>query len=189
MNEMDKLRVSGKLHGVGVYKKALDAAQKEIIEQLKKRQEIDKRIVSLKRTIDGLTAICDEIGMVLPPDLTIPPDLEQRDSLTESILKVLSESTIGLTPTQVRDALIKIGFNVERYKQEMVPIHNTLKRLVAAGTVAAIKDQQGKTVSYRWVSPIARALAMDPLPYGPNRNSIANMSNEQLANLTRKSKL
>ena len=188
MSEIDKLRISGKLHGTGVYKKALDAAQNEIVGLLKKRQEIDKRIVSLKRTIDGLTAICNEIGMVLPPGLAVPADLENGDSLTESILKVLSESGTALTPPQVRGALLKVGFNVGRYRQEMVPIHNTLKRLEAAGTIAAVKDERGKTISYRWVSPIARALALEPPPYGPNRNAIANMSDEQLADLARKAK-
>jgi hypothetical protein len=165
MSELDKFRVAGRLHGPEVYRKALKAAQDEIIELLRNRQEIDRRIAGLKRTIDGLTAVCDEIGMVLPPELALPPQATgtvELEGLTDSIVKVLQASNSQMTPTQVRDELERLGFNLGKYKQHMVPIHNTLKRLEAGGTVGSIKDERGRTVAYRWVSPIARALALEP---------------------------
>jgi hypothetical protein len=64
-----------------------------------------------------------------------------------------------LTPTEVRDSLAARGMDLSKYKQPLVPIHNTLKRLVSQEELVEFRDDSGDLRGYRWVSPLARAVA------------------------------
>src|ERR1700756_762908 len=54
----------------------------------------------------------------------------QEMGLTEAIRWVFRQPLLlPLTPTQVRDHLAQMGYELDKYKHVMPPIHNTLKRM------------------------------------------------------------
>ncbi len=101
-----------------------------IVEQLAKvagetlEPEIANRIRELKLEQEG--AIGQEMG------------------LSEAIRWVFRQPQIlPLTPTQVRDELAKMGYDLEKYAHVMPPIHNTLKRMKEAGEIKEVEGVGG----------------------------------------------
>lgn len=138
---------------------ALDAARKALTEALEERSAVEQRIISLKQTIEGLSALCEPESN---QDLVDVEEGGQRFSfsLTDAIRMAFSaDSEAVLTPPQIRDALLANGLNLSRYKQPLVPIHNTLKRLASQEEIVESRDAKGDFLGYRWVSPLARAVA------------------------------
>jgi len=143
------------------FETALKQARKSLKEAYEERNAIEHRILSLKQTIDGLAALCEpepNEEFVQVKECHLPDGY--NTSLTGAIRRIFSESTEHmLTPPEVRDALLAMGVNLARYKQPLVPIHNTLKRLEAQGELVPFRDDAGDLRGYRWVSPLARAVA------------------------------
>lgn len=106
-----------------------------IVEQLAKvagetlEPEIANRIKELKREQEG--AVGQEMG------------------LSEAIRWVFRQPHIlPLTPTQVRDELAKMGYDLEKYAFVMPPIHNTLKRMKEAGEIKEVEGIGGLGRAY-----------------------------------------
>jgi hypothetical protein len=108
-------------------------------------------------------------------DASDPSDVELSDFIanelgtkalrfTDGVRMVLRQSAsreVPISVPEIRDQLINLGFNFAKYAQPLVPIHNTLKRLEEQGEVSPIKNEQGQTLGYKWISPIERALASE----------------------------
>ena len=64
--------------------------------------------------------------------------------LTEAIRWVFRQPLLLLlTPTQVRDRLAEMGYDLEKYAHVMPPIHNTLKRMRDAGEIKEVEGIGG----------------------------------------------
>lgn len=90
---------------------------------------------------------------------TIPPDLQNRISQLTSVKQTLLPEDMGLTeairwvfkqplilpltPTQVRDHLAEMGYDLGKYAHMMPPIHNTLKRMKEAGEIKEVDNPVG----------------------------------------------
>ena len=84
------------------------------------------------------------IGAVTP--------LAKYKSFTDAISYALKTVRTCLVPTQVRDRLLLLGYDLKKYKSDPVAsIHTILKRLEFAGRVRSERNDIGKT-AYRWVS-------------------------------------
>ncbi len=154
------------------YKRTLVTAKTEMGELLRQRTEIDSRIGKLAPVIEYLSVLCDEIQSS-PPDLPMPSqlDLGLSDAIRLAFKSVVPES---LTPTEVRDKLKGSGFNLDKYANELPPIHNTIARLKEQGEIEETARPNGDR-AYRWVSSLKRALLeIEPKTYGA-ANSLANM--------------
>ena len=160
---------------------ALKEARKALTDAKEERSALEQRIVSLKQTIDGLSALCEpepneDFVQVNGGNL---PD-GYSTSLTDAIRRIfMSSKEPMLTPPEVRDALVALGVNIAKYKQPLVPIHNTLKRLTSQEELVEFRDDDNVLRGYRWVSPLARAVAEieDPiykLPTTDDRHRIHN---------------
>ncbi|HXC43021.1 MAG TPA: hypothetical protein VNY51_05810 [Candidatus Dormibacteraeota bacterium] len=121
----------------------------------------------MKQTIDGLSALCEP-----QPDEDFVEVQEGGEpysfKLTDAIRLVFSGSSEPvLTAPEIRDELVAKGIKLSKYKQPLVPIHNTLKRLALQGELVEFRDDAGDLRGYRWVSPLARAVAeVSPIPAG-----------------------
>jgi hypothetical protein len=63
----------------------------------------------------------------------------QEMGLTEAIRWVFRQPLLlPLTPTQVRDRMAEMGYDLSKYKHVMPPIHNTLKRMKEAGEIREV---------------------------------------------------
>ena len=61
------------------------------------------------------------------------------------------------------DMLTRQGFDFSKYKQELVPVHNTLKRLVDQGRPLPSLTVKVRSLGTKWVDPIQhRVLSQDP---------------------------
>jgi hypothetical protein len=64
--------------------------------------------------------------------------------LTEAIRWVFRQPLLlPLTPTQVRDRMAEMGYDLSKYKHVMPPIHNTLKRMKEAGEIEEVDGLGG----------------------------------------------
>jgi hypothetical protein len=146
---------------------ALEKAHAKLDELLSARTIIDKEIVDWKRVIDSLLAVSESDGSD-PSDIDLQPFVakelgSKRLKFTDAIRMILHETADhAISVPEVRDRLINLGFNLSKYKQQLVPIHNTLKRLEEQGEVKPIKNEAGQTLGYKWISAIERALSAEP---------------------------
>jgi hypothetical protein len=124
------------------------------------RAKIDREIAEWKRVFDSLSAVTEDV----PDDVILADDTDKFPlKFTDAIRLTLSlNRDAALTAPLIRDILIRHGFDFSRYKQELVPIHNTLKRLVEQGEAAAVTDEGGQIAGYKYVDPIQRVLSQDP---------------------------
>ncbi len=145
---------------------ALTTARTTLDDLLRKRQDIDRQILSYQRTVDSLSEILEkEHEAELPPSL-MPSDSDasQTIGLTRAVRNILFEKGTPIGPTAVRDALIASGVNMEKYSSQMVVVHNTLKRLCASGEVERVPTSNGTAFQYVWVGPVAAAMKREQRP-------------------------
>ena len=128
------------------YRRALDAAVREYESLGQQRQDIDKRLAELAQTISTLSRLCG-----LTP--TVPWGLTDA-------CRVVLRSGLPMTPTDVRDRLLSIGFDLSKYSNELAGIHTVLKRLNESGELRFLVGgpRQG---AYLWNRP-ATAAALGP---------------------------
>ena len=140
------------------YKSALDSAKAELSDLIQKREEISQRIVRLQQTVSSLEALREEDDA---EKVTVQVHKGPRftANLTDAMRFLFEEYKDKVfTPTEVRNHLISMGVDLSKYAQQMVPIHNTLKRLEQQGEIANLRSADMKSSTYRWISPFVRAL-------------------------------
>ena len=129
------------------YRRALDAATREYEELGAERQGIDTRLAELAQTIGTLSRL---IG--LTP--TVPL------GLTDAIRLVVRGAGVPMTPTDVRDRLRAIGFDISRYVNDLAAVHTILKRLNESGELRFVARGPGAH-QYTWNAP-STAVALGP---------------------------
>jgi hypothetical protein len=154
---------------------ALETAHQKLNQLLTDRVRIDKEIVEWKQLVDSLLAVSQS-------DESDPSDVELGDFIarelgtkalkfTDGVRMVLSQNAsrkVPISVPEIRDQLINLGFDFAKYAQQLVPIHNTLKRLEEQGEVTPLKNEEGQTLGYKWISPIERALNEQPAQISRN---------------------
>jgi hypothetical protein len=146
----------------------LEFGHKRLSELLTDRARIDKEIVGWKRVIDSVLSVSESEASD-PSDVEVSAFVENETGLktikfTDGVRMVLSQNTsreVPISVPEIRDQLVNLGFDFAKYAQPLVPIHNTLKRLEDQGEVNPLKNDQGQTLGYKWISPIERALWND----------------------------
>lgn len=89
-------------------------------------EDIQSRIMALNKVKQAGEAPLEDMG------------------LTEAIRWVFRQPLLlPLTPTQVRDRLAEMGYDVNKYAYPMPPIHNTLKRMKEAGEIREVEGVGG----------------------------------------------
>lgn len=128
------------------YRSALNTAIAEYEGLGEERRRIDARLSQLAETISTLSRL---VG--LQP--TVPV------GLTDALRMVYRNAGIPLSPTDARDRLRAIGFDLSAYSNDMAAIHTVLRRLNDAGELKFMATP-GKQL-YRWVIP-PRPIAIGP---------------------------
>jgi predicted transcriptional regulator len=141
------------------YKKALETARRELVERAAQREWIDRRIGQLKKFIEGIGPLVEgEELEVYAATLSAAIDGEHDPGgvivASEGITDVMKRAFVlndSLTPTEVRDQLIVMGFDMERFSNVLATIHSVLKRLVEQQWLEQI-EKDGKPAYRRRVS-------------------------------------
>jgi|SRR5580704_416568 hypothetical protein len=149
---------------------ALEAAYKKVSDLLAERSRIDKELVGWKRVIDSLMAVSEGEDASDPSDVQVSalgkPSGKTTIKFTDGVRMVLQQNQhreVPISVPEIKAQLINLGFDFSKYAQPLVPVHNCLKRLEEQREVSALKNEQGQTLGYKWVSEVERAFR---LPFG-----------------------
>ena len=133
----------------------LKYAQERLLELLRQESDVKGHISHWSSVVEGLAKLS---GEPLEPEIASRiNELKQKEEtgagsemgLTEAIRWVFRQPLIlPLTPTDVRDQLAKMGYELEKYKFVMPPIHNTLKRMKEAGEIREVEGVGGLGKAY-----------------------------------------
>jgi len=121
------------------YRRALDAAAREYEALGDRRREIDQRLAELAQSMATLSRL-----LGLTP--TVPL------GLTDAVRLVVRGAGLPMTPIEVRDRLVGVGFDVSKYVNDLAAVHTILKRLNEAGELRFIPRTPGKH-QYTWNRP------------------------------------
>jgi hypothetical protein len=113
------------------FKQTLETARRTRDELIKKRTEIDRELMQQSRVI---AAVSEILGETADSDIGI----------TEATLVVIRGADEPMAPTQVRDELRRIGYDIDSFSNPMASLHQVLKRLEEKGEIWAEKTQDGK---------------------------------------------
>jgi hypothetical protein len=141
------------------YGVALESAEEELRQLLRQREEISSRILRLQQTVSALETLQEKENDAAPIEAPGRTGNIPITSLTDTMRHIFEHSHGEvLAPTQVRDYLVGLGIDFSRYKQPMVPVHNTLTRLEKQGEIGWVKSGDDQKSGYRWIDPFVRAL-------------------------------
>ena len=107
------------------YRRALQTAIREYETLGQQRQDVDRRLAEVAQTIGTLSRLCG-----LTP--TVPL------GLTDACRLIARGAGVPLTPVDVRERLQSIGFDLEKYSNDLAAIHTILKRLNESGELRLI---------------------------------------------------
>jgi hypothetical protein len=132
--------------------KMYESARERLRELVRQETEIKDQISHWGPIVEQLAKLS---GETIEPDITsrineLKQDEEvaqgagQEMGLTEAIRWVFRQPLLlPLTPTQVRDRMAEMGYDLGKYKHVMPPIHNTLKRMKEAGEIKEVEGLGG----------------------------------------------
>jgi hypothetical protein len=127
--------------------KMYESARERLKELLRQEIEIKHQITHWGPVVEQLARLTGET--VDPEIASRINELKQDEAsaqgagqemgLTEAIRWVFRQPLLlPLTPTQVRDRMAEMGYDLSKYKHVMPPIHNTLKRMKEAGEIKEV---------------------------------------------------
>jgi hypothetical protein len=117
------------------YKQAYATAKLDLLEQLQKRDDLDQKIRKLKQTVKALGELCgapaEELDKLL---LAEGFAIDAKPGFTESIRRLFRIRQVALSPTEIRDDLMKMGVGMEQVNL-LSSIHTVLRRMAEAGEI------------------------------------------------------
>lgn len=130
------------------YKRAYKEAQKELTDLVTQQEEIERRILMLRQTVSNLQALCESKKIEIMPspgDEYIVEYLLTKSTLPDEIVTILRAYWPAWNrPSEVRNELEKLGYDMARYTNPLATITMVLKRLVEAGKVQEmVHTEQG----------------------------------------------
>jgi hypothetical protein len=121
------------------------SARDRLLELLRQEKDVTDQISHWAPIVEQLARLC---GATVDPEIASrinelnkvnPAGVGEEMGLTEAIRWVFRQPLmLPLTPTQVRDHLAEMGYDLEKYAFVMPPIHNTLKRMKEAGEIREV---------------------------------------------------
>jgi hypothetical protein len=122
------------------YKQAYAAAKQDLLQQLQKRDELEQKIRKLKQTVKVLGDLCgadpEEIDKLL---LVEGFALDAKPGFTDSIRRLFRIHQTALSPTDVREDLVKMGIGVGQVNL-LSSIHTVLRRMAEAGEIEKTEE-------------------------------------------------
>jgi hypothetical protein len=132
--------------------KMYESARERLKELLRQEIEIKDQISHWGPVVDQLARLSGETIdqdiasriNELKQDEASAAGAGQEMGLTEAIRWVFRQPLLlPLTPTQVRNRMAEMGYDLSKYKHVMPPIHNTLKRMKEAGEINEVEGIGG----------------------------------------------
>ena len=103
------------------YKDALEQARNELVYAKNQSSHWYLQVIRLQNLVKALESRAERVK--------IGDQLRFHSELTETIEALVNQTAEPMSPTQVRDDLVFLGFDIARYANPLAMIHQTLKRL------------------------------------------------------------
>jgi hypothetical protein len=130
--------------------KMYESARDRLLELMRQEKDAKDQISHWAPIVEQLAKLC---GATVDPEIVSRINelnkvnhtgVGEEMGLTEAIRWVFRQPLmLPLTPTQVRDHLAEMGYDLEKYAFVMPPIHNTLKRMKEAGEIKEVDNVGG----------------------------------------------
>jgi|SRR5208282_2404888 len=151
------------------YRKALESAVQELEALLEVQEDTASRILSLRKTVNALSVLCEESGE--SADWRKHASQRLRDalesSITEDILSAVHAHSMPMSTTEIKNELEKIG-TLDEHKNPLATINAVLNRLKEQGKVMDV-ESGGKRKWMRKIATPVRARTKLPEPVKPLR--------------------
>jgi hypothetical protein len=125
------------------YRTAFDAAKRELAELLQIQEALEKRLVVVRQTVQGLKELCESEAIKIPISKEAEYLLD-NSSLPDEIENILkARYPDELRAIDIRQQLEKLGHDMDQYANPLATIHMVLKRLVESGRIRERQHPQG----------------------------------------------
>lgn len=146
------------------YEKYLNAAT-EILDEIQ-RLENEKKAIDAK--VSKLTALFSANINMLPDDVrkgiaTLHEAIKSRGGLTAAVSAVLTFS--GMSAAEVRDALMRSGYDLSGHVNPLASVNTTLRRLADDDKILS-REVEGRAVYWKKMEDRIRFPRIQP-PVGP----------------------
>src|ERR1041385_903851 len=122
------------------YKRTYAAAKLDLLKRLQKREALDQQIRKLKQTVKALGELCDAPAEELDKLLLAEGfAIDAKPGFTEAIRQLFRMRQTALSPTEIRDDLVKMGIGVSQVNL-LSFIHTVLRRMAEAGEIERTDD-------------------------------------------------
>lgn len=106
------------------------------------KQKLDDEVQTIKRELIGLDQVLDGLDVMTSGPVPTP----EPAGFTDKIRKLLSETSVPLVPTQIRDALEQAGVTASSSKNLLINVHTVIERI--DDELEKLKRPDGK-IAYR----------------------------------------
>jgi len=125
-------------------RKTYEKYQRELADLLSKKALLDRTIIAVRQTLQGLAALCEAENI----EIDASPEAEyllETSALPDEILSVLRARHPGYhRATIIKQQLEKLGHDMSKYKNPLATIHMVLKRLIEADKVETGTNEAGE---------------------------------------------
>jgi len=155
------------------YQQTLTGAREKLKSLAAQRDAIDREIAAVLRIIEGAQIASQDPSQWNPDSPSgVPknPSDAEPVGMTESVRKILRRSSVGLLPTEIRDALELMGIEGSSPKNLLIHVHKVLGRLLENEEVGQV-PRDGK-MAYRLDTSVAKMMRqLNESMLGINRDS------------------
>jgi hypothetical protein len=122
------------------YKRTYTAAKLDLLERLQRRDALDQQIKKLKQTVKALGELCGAPAEELDKLLLVEGfAIDAKPGFTDAIRRLFRMHQTALSPTEIRDDLVKMGIGVSQVNL-LSSIHTVLRRMAEAGEIERTDD-------------------------------------------------
>jgi hypothetical protein len=135
------------------YQKAYDSARQELADLLAKQQELEKRMVLVRQSLQTLSSLCESEGIQITPS-TEASYLLENSTLADEIRTILKAAGPEfMRPRHIKVALEHLGHDLAQYQNPQATIHMVLKRMAESGEVQEETIPRDGKKTYRLNGP------------------------------------
>jgi hypothetical protein len=114
--------------------KAYKDAAKELESLVAEQEHIEKRILSLRKTMNALETVISQLpeaGNI--GDLARAAMILGETSLTDEIAHIIATARVPLTASEIKTELVELGVNIAGHSNPLATIYSILGRLTESG--------------------------------------------------------
>ena len=117
----------------------------ELESKVTKMTQLQDQLAKLAQEVEGLEQMCMGFEAY---SREVTKSSDGTLGISDAIRKVLNSSNEAMRPTEIREELREIEFDIDGYKQPLSAIHTTIRRLKDQGEVETI-EVDGEATRYK----------------------------------------